>query len=270
MRKAHLAAAVGVAVVPVVLAGCGSGASSDGQSSGSASTSASADASASAAGGRGAVNNASGFENFFDNTSNGQNTLSILTGGYPDDIIDCGSAFSLNPVLFANTTSSPQTVSVTINAQLANELAFAPEASTFMGVSSGCDAIYSGQASTQTVTIPPGQTAASAIAAGGGQWNDLDNNHNVAIGAGGKQWYDFWLHEGATNNFENLELNYNGTGGTNPSQNVQPGLFNVMACDTSNGNLAVTNQIISPYPGGANVWTFNQNDPICFAFLPPQ
>ncbi|MCB0919390.1 MAG: hypothetical protein KDC39_12585 [Actinobacteria bacterium] len=203
-------------------------------------------------------------------SSTGSDELDILTGGYPDSIIDCGSTMSVNSVLVYNQTDAPQTYSVTVNKQLANELVFYPEVSSAQGVSSGCQDIYSGSASTQTVTVQPGDAVQSAIIAGGGQWNDLDNNHNVAIGAGGQAWYDFWLHEGAKNNFKNLELNYSNTGGTNPSQNVQSGLFNVMQCTTDGSQVAVSNSIISTYTSNnANAWTFNQNEPLCFAFLNP-
>lgn len=115
-------------------------------------------------------------------SSTGSDELDILTGGYPDSIIDCGSTMSVNSVLVYNQTDAPQTYSVTVNKQLANELVFYPEVSSAQGVSSGCQDIYSGSASTQTVTVQPGDAVQSAIIAGGGQWNDLDNNHNVAIG----------------------------------------------------------------------------------------
>ena len=194
-------------------------------------------------------------------------------GFYPDNIIDCGATYSATPIIVTNTTSSVQTYSVTVNKQLANQLAFFPDWTNMPeSADSGCSDIYSGQASSQSVTVQPGETAVSGIGAGGGQWNDLENNHNVAIGAGGSAWYDFWLHEGAKGGFKNLELNYSGTGGTNSSQNVQSGLFNVMECaEVKKGAetyYAVTNEIISGYTdNNANAWTFNQNEPICFGFL---
>lgn len=269
MHNKHLSIAAAIAAGPLVLAGCGSS-SSAGDSVASESPTATA-----SVGDRTAVNNsASGFDNFFDNNPTGSNILSILTGGYPDDINSCGASSSLNPVLITNLTSSPQTARVWVASDdTAKEAAFfAPGSPYTPTTASGCSAVFDwNTTAVQNVTIPPGQTAVAAIAAGGSGYNLVtDKEHYLSIGSGTEQWYDFWLHIDEFNtSFQNFELAYEETGGTNPNLNKQPGLLNVMQCDTSNGNIAVTNQFISNYGINDNAWTYNQNAPICLAFGPP-
>ena len=198
-----------------------------------------------------------------------------------DDTIDCNwGSTSINPVAVVNTYSTPQEFTVTINSNLANNLNFVA-ASANGGASgmSGCN-LSSMYAGTQTVTAPAGSPGSPTfsvvgwIVAGGAEFNAGVGSHNVAIGAGGTQWYDFWLHEDAmTNGYENLELNYGGTGGTSPSQNTQTGLFNGLDCSAnSSGNISLTspNTLTTPYTSrNANAWTFNMNQPLCFGFLQP-
>jgi PBP1b-binding outer membrane lipoprotein LpoB len=210
-------------------------------------------------------------------------------GTYDDDISDCDwGQTSINPIAVVNTYTTSQTFSVTINQDLANNLNFFSAASNG-GTSSGINgcSLSSEYAGTQYVTVPAGTPEAASftvvgwIAAGGGQSSaGAFDSHNVAIGAGGSQWYDFDLNEDSLNNgFEALALSYGNTGGTDPSQNVQTGLFNVLDCSAnSSGNisLAVPNTLWTPYSGyGDNVWTtsntgmFSLNQPICFGFLQP-
>lgn len=200
-----------------------------------------------------------------------------------DDTSDCDwGQNSLNPVAVVNTYETSMQLSVTINETLANNLNFFTAASnggTSAGLT-GCT-LSNMYAGTQYVNVPPGSpsqpsfTVIGWIAAGGGQFTaGATNSHNVGIGAGGQQWYDFWLHENMmTNGFENLELNYSNTGGTNPSQNLQTGLFNGLNCSANsagNINLTTPNQLTTPFTkDNANAWTFGMNQPLCFGFLQP-
>ncbi|MEI7624012.1 MAG: hypothetical protein WCJ88_10690 [Actinomycetes bacterium] len=211
-------------------------------------------------------------------------------GTYDDDTSDCNwGTTSINPIVVINTYTSPQTFSVTINEKLANNLNFFTAASVGGNMSgiSGCS-LDSDNAGTQYVTAPAATpngasfTVVGWIAAGGGQFTaGAFNSHNVAIGAGGSQWYDFDLQiaAGGVNGFESLALSYGNTGGTDPSQNVQPGLFNVLGCNlNSDGTISLPtpNTLTTPYSAyGDNVWTtantgeFFLNQPICFGFLQP-
>lgn len=195
-----------------------------------------------------------------------------------DDTIDCNwGSTSLNPVAVVNTYTTPQQLSITINNTLANNLNFFPGSAA--GIT-GCN-LSSMYAGTQYVTVPAGAPGAPSftvigwVAAGGGEFGaGVTNSHNVGIGAGGQQWYDFWFHQNTmTNGFENLELNYGGTGGTDPSQNVQTGLFNGLDCSANSaGNISLIspNTLTTPYTSrNANAWTFGMNQPLCFGFLQP-
>lgn len=200
-----------------------------------------------------------------------------------DDTTDCNwGQNSLNPIAVVNTYETSMQLSITINETLANNLNFYTTSSnggTSAGLT-GCT-LSNMNAGTQYVNVPPGApsqpsfTVIGWIAAGGGQFTaGATNSHNVGIGAGGQQWYDFWLHEDMmTNGFENLELNYSNTGGTDPSQNVQTGLFNGLNCSANSaGNISLTspNQLTTPYTSdNANAWTFGMNQPLCFGFLQP-
>ncbi len=195
-----------------------------------------------------------------------------------DDTIDCNwGPTSLNPVAVVNTYNTPQQLSITINTTLANNLNFFPGSAA--GIT-GCN-LSSMYAGTQDVTVPAAVNGTASftvigwVAAGGGQFGaGVTNSHNVGIGAGGQQWYDFWFHQDImTNGFENLELNYSNTGGTDPSQNLQTGLFNGLNCSANSaGNISLTspNQLTTPFTNdNANAWTFGMNQPLCFGFLQP-
>lgn len=211
--------------------------------------------------------------------------LGVLGVGAPTygdyDTTDCDwGATSLNPIAVVNTYPTAQTFSITINQNLANNLNFIPYSpNQSISQMTGCS-ISKEYAGTQYVTVPAGSPTNSSlmvigwIAAGGGEFNAGTGSHNVAIGAGGTQWYDFWLHNNDLNNgFENLELNYSNTGGTDPSQNVQTGLFNGLDCTSnSSGNISLTspNSLTTPFTSNnPNAWTFNLNQPLCFGFLQP-
>lgn len=260
MRKL-LVLAIGASLGAMALAGCSSGAES---SSG--------------------AQQDNSFENYFDNGEGG-NAISLITGGYPDQTYTCSGDFGFNPVFITNTTSAPQTFSVTGNSTLANIVSVG----TMSDITSQIQSEVAGEgtcpaggnaenAYTQTVTVPAGQTYAGAIFAGGHggpHSSPSGQQHNLSIGAGGKQWYDLWIHLTAGGGFENWELNYSNTGGTNPSQNLQPGLFNGVQCTvTSNGgnpavptSVTMSTNLTTPYSSNApNAWTFNKNHPICFSF----
>ena len=202
-----------------------------------------------------------------------------------DDISDCneGSTVIL-PVAVANTYTSPMAFSVTVSPDLSSSADFY---TVDEGLPSDGGCALSGNynylnGGTTDVTVQAGSlgspsfTVVGWVVAGGGQFApQAGSNHNISIGAGGSQWYDFWLHLDALSgrSFSNLELNYSNTGGVDPSQNVQTGLFNGLDCEANAaGNITLTNpnQLTTPFTSdNANAWTYNANDPICFGFLQP-
>ncbi|MBU6245400.1 MAG: hypothetical protein KGP12_09310 [Actinomycetales bacterium] len=222
------------------------------------------------------------FSNFFDNNQYGENGLAIITTGYPDVIVGCSGTVGQNPVLITNTTDQDQTVTVTVNSELGNDV-FIGSATEIAGVQ-GCGA-FSGNVNNLEITVPAGQTFLGGVVAAGNDGPDtnlMESQHNLSIGGGdNNQWYDFWLHVGMGGGYENWELNYSNTGGTDPSQNLQAGLFNVMECSqgpapsasagtTGTQTFTVSSTIVSNYASNApNAWTYNNGDPICFAFLNP-
>jgi len=218
----------------------------------------------------------SSVDDYFDNNPDGENVLDVITGGYPDSIQGCSGTVGYNPVFITNTTDEPQTVTYTINSVLGNDI-YVGGASEIAGVQ-GCGA-FSGNVNNAQLTIQPGMTWSGGVLAGGNDGpdtNTIGSQNNFAIGGGdNNQWYDFWLHTALGGGFENWELNYSNTGGTDPSQNLQAGLFNVMECSPTTGapgtEFSITSTIVSNYSSNApNAWTYNNNDPVCFAFLEPQ
>lgn len=287
MRKKFMPVAALLAAAPLVIAGCGSSADADSESSD-----------------RAAVNNdASGFEDFFDNNPTGENILSILGAGYPDALPGCTDNNSKNLMLIANTTNAPQTMSVTINPGLEEEAAFFPQYSST--TATGNCAGYGQLPNTQYLTVQPGQTAVALLVAGGGDRNLVGISKDIAIGSGGQEWYNFGLNLDIDEGFDNLQLSYFDTGGTDPSQNLQPGLFNVMECAidgepanpsaeqalaelaadlsdaragdspqaSSSPTVAITNTVLSTYwdqTRGPSPWervNYGANRPMCFAFI---
>ncbi len=193
---------------------------------------------------------------------------------YPVDAINmCAGNISSNPVIVTNTTKSTQTYSVTINSTLGNEAAFSQKLGRVDLSPENCELNYNG-AGTTDVVVQPGETFVSGILAGHGAKNATGGTHNIGIGAGGAAWYDLFLHLSDTDGFKNLELGYSNTGGTDPTQNVQSGLFNAMECKVVQKDnkqyIGVSNQIVTGYTSdNGNRWTYDAFEPLCFAFLDP-
>lgn len=303
MRMTYLSAAATLAVVPAVLAGCGSASSSGSQSasaSGSqsapaSSASGSVSASVSASGDRGAVNNDAGaqaFANDMDNGEVGNGILSIMTQGYPDILESCkASAIGLNPVVVINYTGVDQYFNVTDNTELANNITWLPPG-PMQTAAAGSIQCVGGPGSylvNQAFKVPASSNTSVLLMAGGhdGPHTQLfGDQHNLSVaggGSGGAQWYDLWLHLQPDDKFENWELGYENTGGLDPAQNTQGGLFNAVECSISadgtvttgaawiNGTLTTLPQttIATPYGSNQNRWQYNNGDPICFGFFDP-
>lgn len=269
MNKYALQIAAVCAAAPLALAGCSS------SSEGSPSTD-----SSSGADDRGAVNNS--FETFFTANPTGENTLSIITTGYPDTVSGCTNTPGLNEIYIANPTPYDQTFTVTDNQYLANNLTFYSA-----GEESPSCANNSPIQNQNTYTVPAGKVWSIGVAAGGYQGSDTfmeGQQHNLSIGGGSdpSSWYDLYLSTGLNSAYQHWELGYTYTGGlnvdngTNTYWNTQQGspapagLFNGVACSESGNGVQMTSQIITPYQNDAqNAWEFTSGDPICFAFIAP-
>lgn len=197
--------------------------------------------------------------------------LGGITGWEPTPPV-CGSG-SLTPVVVANTYDTPMSYSITVNQELSTQVAFSDDGAVALGCSR--PEIDNGTAYTQDVTVPANGTSIAYLFMGGVDHNLIETSHSIAIGAGGSQWYDFNLNLNGDESFENVQLNYDGTGGTDTSQNVQTGLFNVMACDPVNNPTAatginVTSTIVSNYSDkDTQPYSYGSGQPICFGFLQP-
>jgi hypothetical protein len=125
----------------------------------------------------------------------------------------------------------------------------------------------------QNFTVGPAQTNVWWLAVGGMDYNLIGDTKNIAIGGlpsgtSGQSWYDFNVQLGLDGNFQSLQVEYNGTGGINTDNN-QNG-FNIVACNTANGNLSPTLNVLSPYASSwPTTWqTYYFGQPICLGWLP--
>lgn len=197
----------------------------------------------------------------------------------------CGLS-SANPVVITNTYNQPQTLSLTVNDGLSAQVNFFPNWGAYGGspMAQGCPGrtlYYSAPPGyTQDVTIPANSSGYFVLGMGGLDYNLAEVSNDLAIGAGGSSWYDFHLALNADESFKYVQLQYQNTGGTNPSQNTQTGLLNVVPCDPDSAlNLSnpasptpQTNSVISTYTSNAataNQVKYDSDVPICMAFLQP-
>ncbi len=196
----------------------------------------------------------------------------------------CGGPSNIVPVLVTNATNVTQTGSVTIGPGLTAQAAVFPSYAaaldspfgvyiTSNGTCPGRPELQSAPAYQVNFTVAPGQTTVWWLAVGGMDYNLIGDTHNIAVGGlpsgtPGQAWYDFYVWLGLDDNFQYLQLEYHGTGGINTDNN-QNG-FNVVACNTANGNLTPTTNVLSPYVSGyPSTWPQYQfGQPICLGWLP--
>ena len=224
-----------------------------------------------------------------DNGEVGNGILSIMTQGYPDILESCkASAIGLNPVVVINYTGWTSTSTSRTTRSLRTTSPGSP----------GSDADRCGRkhpVRRRPWQLPgqPGLQGARELeherpVDGGGTtaphpalWRPAQPLRRRG-GSGGAQWYDLWLHLQPDDKFENWELGYENTGGLDPAQNTQGGLFNAVECSISadgtvttgaawiNGTLTTLPQttIATPYGSNQNRWQYNNGDPICFILRP--
>lgn len=68
--------------------------------------------------------------------------------------------------------------------------------------------------------------------------------------------------------FQSLQVNYNGTGGTDVNTSQQNNV-NVVQCNVNGSSVSPTTKILTPHSGGgASGPHFSQNEPVCRAWMP--
>lgn len=190
----------------------------------------------------------------------------------------CGKT-SIFPVVISNFTAAQQQGSVTIAQGLSAQVqVFASEedlmASPFGALMQGqCSRpeIMSAPEVQNNFTVNASDTTVLWVAAGGVDYNLIDNSHKVGFGglpAGtpNASWYDFGLELNADESFVNWVVSYSWTGGTDTTNN-QNG-FNLVQCNTGGGNLVTSDTILTPYTRWSSSVQYGMNKPVCAAWFP--
>ena len=202
-------------------------------------------------------------------------------GGWEPVPNECGS-YSSFPVLVTNATGKSQTGSITVPeglaaqvgvydsyAAISDSLYWNPEAT---GCNPNRPELMSAPEYQYNFTVPAGQTQVFWMGLGGVDYNLIGNSHSFGVGGlpsgtPGASWYDLYLSLNAIESFNNLNIAYSGTGGTNTDNN-QNG-FNIVQCSTAGGNLNPTGSILTPYSASTNnSLNYGRNQPICMGWAP--
>jgi len=202
-------------------------------------------------------------------------------GGWEPVPNECGS-YSSFPVLVTNATGQSQTGSITVPEGLAAQVG------VYDSYAAITDSLYWDPTATEcnpnrpelmsapeyqyNFTVPAGQTQVFWMGLGGVDYNLIGNSHSFGVGGlpsgtPGASWYDFYLSLNAIESFNNLNIAYSGTGGTNTDNN-QNG-FNIVQCSTAGGNLNPTGSILTPFSASTNnSLNYGRNQPICMGWAP--
>lgn len=200
----------------------------------------------------------------------GAEGLGGVSGWSPSTPV-CGEG-NLIPILIGNTSSTTQIGSITVPTGLAaNVQIFTSQAAA--GLAQGC-----GRSETMTApgysinfTVAPNQSTTFWAVLGGVDYNAILDSHVIGFGGlpsgtSGQGWYDMQLNLSATESFQSVIPNYSQTGGTNGSNQNN---FNLVECNTANGNVALTGKILTPYTwANATAPAYKWGDPICAAWAP--
>ena len=184
------------------------------------------------------------------------------------------SLMSQFPVLITNASGdSAQTGSITVSGTISNEVQIFESQSAMQA--NGCNVPTNDSASwSQNFTVQPGQTKVLWLSVGGASYSSVFGAQNIAIGGmpsktSGQSWFDFWANiDRSTYQFQSMQVNYNGTGGTDIATSQQNN-FNVVQCNVNGTNVSPTLNILTPYSrGGATGPTYTQNQPVCLGWFP--
>lgn len=198
--------------------------------------------------------------------------LGGVSGWQPSPNV-CGTGNTV-PVLIGNSSDVAQTGSVTVPGGLAANVQI------FTSTQNPGDAQGCGRAENMSApgysfnfSVAPYSSIYFWVVLGGVDYNAIGDSHNIALGGlpsgiPGQGWYDMQLSLTATESFNGLQANYEGTGGTNGSNQNN---FNLVQCDTntSAGSVNLTSTILTPYStSDTNGPWYGWNDPICAGWFP--
>lgn len=201
--------------------------------------------------------------------------LGGITGWQPPTAV-CGEA-NIVPLLVANYTNVPQTGSITVDGDLAEQVTINPYSPSTCPSRDGTGRwSQNGTNYTQNVTIQPGTVGTYMISLGGVDDNLIGDDHTFSIGGlpggtSGQSWYDFSLTLNADESFKYLQSYYENTGGTEMT-NGQNG-FNILSCNpivpAAGDNVTVQGPIGSPFSSrSVNGPGYGFGAGICLGWLP--
>lgn len=195
--------------------------------------------------------------------------------GWTNGTVTCSNgAVSVFPMVITNTTSQTRTGSYTVGEgiNLSVQFASAPQWINCNGATTVVES--------QNFTVGPGQTIVQWVGVGtGSNSRQGTGSHNIAFGGlpsgtRGQSWYDLNLSsvgQSATNGgagFSSLQVQYDGTGGTDTATNGQD-LFNIVPCTSTSAGIFPASGILTPYSSGWTTGpTYSANQAICAAWLP--
>ncbi len=180
------------------------------------------------------------------------------------------------PVVIGNYSSVAQTGSITIPKELGASVQLANSFGALQGTPACSMSQGSPQEFGQNFTVPAfGSTVLWLAFNGYDMTPEFGSPYSIGLGGepsgqGGAGWFDLLpsFQGQPTLNLSNITTSYNGTGGTNGSNQNN---FNLVACD-ANANaqtVGLTPSILTPYSGGAaNGPTYQPFQPICAAWFP--
>lgn len=188
----------------------------------------------------------------------------------------CGEA-SVFPVLMMNTTSVPQTASITIAPQTTAQVRVG---NTQQEAIDQTDCLWSPKsywtAVNRNITVQPGMTKTIWMSIGGRDYNLIEAPNSFGFGGlpggtPGQSWYQFQFKLNMKESFESLWAVYGGTGGGD-SNNSQNG-FNIRNCihtvdadGTASTQVGAT--VTSPWKksGGFTTFPSGSKQPVCVAW----
>ena len=180
------------------------------------------------------------------------------------------------PVVIGNYSDTAQTGSITIPKYLGASVQLTNSFDALAGTPACTMTQGPNQQFQQNFTVPAfGSTVLWLSFSGYDTKPEFGSDYSIGLGGepsgqGGAGWYDMlpWFEGEPTLNLSQITTSYNGTGGTNGSNQSN---FNLVACnaDANAETVGLTPSILTPYSGGAaNGPTYQPFQPICAAWFP--
>ena len=197
--------------------------------------------------------------------------------GWSNGTAYCGNnGVSVFPFIVTNTQSEAQTGSITTGEGIGGGQV---QVSTWQG-GINCNGGSGVAPAYVNFTVQPGQTQVYWVGVGvpsdGAKAGT--GSHNIAIGGGasgsGASWYDFAVSlngagafSGGTT-FSSMQVQYDGTGGTDTATNGQ-NLFNIIPCNSTSNGVYPASGILTPYSSACTTAPpYQANEAVCAAWFP--